>query len=85
MRSVSAVVVGWLFFVFMGEASVAEKIRVGFVSPAPGLPAPWIAKETGGLARHGLDADVIPSREVRDWYNRSSPATFTTRWWGRRP
>ena len=59
MRSVFAVVVGWLFFVFMGETAVAEKIRVGFVSPAPGLSAPWIAKETGGFARHGLDADVI--------------------------
>jgi hypothetical protein len=35
MRSVFAVVVGWLFFVFMGETSVAEKIRIGFVSPAP--------------------------------------------------
>jgi ABC-type nitrate/sulfonate/bicarbonate transport system substrate-binding protein len=59
MRSVFAVVVGWFFFVFMGETSLAEKIRVGFVSPAPGFSAPWIAKETGGFARHGLDADVI--------------------------
>jgi ABC-type nitrate/sulfonate/bicarbonate transport system substrate-binding protein len=59
MRSVFAVVVGWFFFVFVGETSAAEKIRVGFVSPAPGLSAPWIAKETGGFARHGLDADVI--------------------------
>ena len=59
MRSVSPVAVAWLFFVFMGETSGAEKIRVGFVSPAPGLSAPWIAKETGGFARHGLDADVI--------------------------
>ena len=59
MRSVFTVVVGWLFFVFMGETSAADKIRVGFVSPAPGLSAPWIARETGGFARHGLDADVI--------------------------
>lgn len=59
MRSVSAAVVAWLFFIFMEETSVAEKIRVGFVSPGPGLSAPWIAKETGGFIRYGLDADVI--------------------------
>ena len=59
MRSLFAVAVRWLFFVFMGETSAAEKIRVGFVSPAPGLLASWIAKETGSFARHGLDADVI--------------------------
>src|ERR1700746_2828357 len=59
MRSVSAAVVAWLFFIFMEETSAAEKIRVGFVSPGPGLSAPWIARETGGFARHGLGADVI--------------------------
>ena len=59
MRTVFAVVVGWLLFVFTEETSAAEKIRVGFVSPGPGLSAPWIARETGGFARHGLDADVI--------------------------
>jgi NitT/TauT family transport system substrate-binding protein len=59
MKIVLAVVIGGFFFVFMGETWAAEKIRVGFVSPAPGLSAPWIAKETGGFARHGLDADVI--------------------------
>ncbi len=37
----------------------AEKIRIGVVSPAPGLSAPWIAKDTGIFAKHGLDADVI--------------------------
>ena len=43
MRNVFAVIVGGLFFVLMEETSMAEKIRVGFVSPAPGLSAPWIA------------------------------------------
>ena len=59
MRSLFAVAVGWLFFVLAGETLAAEKIRVGFVSPAPGLSAPWIAKETGSFTSHGLDADVI--------------------------
>src|SRR5215471_16871756 len=52
-------VMGLLFFIFKEDASAIEKIRVGFVSPAPGLSVPWIAKETGGFARHGLDAEVI--------------------------
>jgi len=59
MRSLFAAFIGWGFFVLIGETSAAEKIRVGFVSPAPGLSAPWIAKETGSFAKHGIDADVI--------------------------
>jgi NitT/TauT family transport system substrate-binding protein len=59
MKNLVAVAAACLLFVFMEEPSVAEKIRVGVVSPAPGLSAPWIAKETGGFAKHGLDADVI--------------------------
>jgi ABC-type nitrate/sulfonate/bicarbonate transport system substrate-binding protein len=59
MKSVFAVAAGCLLVLFTGEPSAAEKIRVGVVSPAPGLSAPWIAKETGAFARHGLDADVI--------------------------
>ena len=59
MRSLFAVVAGWVFFVLMGETVTAERIRVGFVSPGPGLSVPWIAKETGIFAKHGLDADVI--------------------------
>jgi len=48
-----------LLCVVVGESFAAEKIRIGFVSPAPGLSAPWIAKESGGFAKHGIDADVI--------------------------
>ncbi|HEV8725165.1 MAG TPA: ABC transporter substrate-binding protein [Candidatus Binatia bacterium] len=59
MKNLFAVAVVCLLFAFMEETSAAEKIRVGVVSPAPGLSAPWIAKETGGFAKHGLDADVI--------------------------
>ena len=59
MRNLHILVAGSLFCLFMTETSMAEKIRVGFVSPAPGLSAPWIAKETGGFAKYGLDADVI--------------------------
>src|SRR5262249_45338759 len=59
MKSLSILIAAWFFLLLMGEPSPAEKIRVGFVSPAPGLSAPWIAKETGGVAKYGLDADVI--------------------------
>ena len=59
MRNLVAGVTAWILFVCAGEPSAAEKIRVGFVSPGPGLSAPWIAKETGAFAKHGLDADVI--------------------------
>jgi ABC-type nitrate/sulfonate/bicarbonate transport system substrate-binding protein len=59
MRTAFAVVAAWLLGMFIGKPAVAEKIRVGVVSPAPGLSAPWIAKETGAFAKHGLDADVI--------------------------
>ena len=59
MRSLFAVFIGGVLFALMEETSAAEKIRVGFVSPAPGLSAPWIAKETGSFAKHGIDADVI--------------------------
>ena len=59
MRKLFAFVVGWLLFSFMGGALAAEKIRVAFVSPSPTQSPPWIAKETGIFAKHGLDAEVI--------------------------
>ena len=59
MRKLLAFVVGWFLFSFMGGASAAEKIRVAFVSPSPTQSPPWIAKETGIFAKHGLDAEVI--------------------------
>jgi NitT/TauT family transport system substrate-binding protein len=37
----------------------ADKIRVAFVSPSPVFAPTWIAKETGMLAKQGLEADVI--------------------------
>lgn len=59
MRRIFAFVVGWLVFSLMTGTSSAERIRVAFVSPSPNLSAPWIAKQTGIFAKHGLDADVI--------------------------
>lgn len=59
MKKLFAFVAGWFFFSFMGGASVAEKIRVAYVSLSPSMSPPWIAKETGIFARHGLDAEVI--------------------------
>lgn len=59
MRNLFAFVVGWFFFSLMGGTSAAERIRVTFVSPSPSLSVPWIAKEAGLFAKHGLDAEVI--------------------------
>lgn len=59
MRKLFAFISGWFLFSLMDGTSAAEKIRVAFVSPAPGLSAPWIAKEAGIFAKHGLDAEVI--------------------------
>jgi NitT/TauT family transport system substrate-binding protein len=59
MKSLVAGMTAWMLFAWAADTSAAEKIRVGFVSPGPGLSAPWIAKESGAFAKHGLDADVI--------------------------
>ena len=59
MKKLPAFVAGWIVFLLLGGASVAEKIRVAYVSLSPTQSPPWIAKETGMFAKHGLDADVI--------------------------
>jgi NitT/TauT family transport system substrate-binding protein len=37
----------------------ADKIRVAYVSPSVSLSLPWIAKQTGILAKYDLDAEVL--------------------------
>lgn len=49
----------WFSFSLETGTFAAEKIRVAFVSPSPVFAPAWIAKETGLLARQGLDADII--------------------------
>jgi NitT/TauT family transport system substrate-binding protein len=59
MKRLFAFAAGWLCFALAGGAAAAEKIRVAFVSPSPTQSPPWIAKEAGLFARHGLDAEII--------------------------
>lgn len=59
MKKLLAFVAGSFVLLLLGGASAAEKIRVAYVSLSPTQSPPWIAKETGMFAKHGLDADVI--------------------------
>jgi ABC-type nitrate/sulfonate/bicarbonate transport system substrate-binding protein len=40
-------------------ARAADKLRVAYVSPSITQSLPWIAKETGILAKYDLDAEVV--------------------------
>jgi ABC-type nitrate/sulfonate/bicarbonate transport system substrate-binding protein len=49
-----------LVFIFAnGRGVAAEKVRMAYVSPSVSLSLPWIAKETGILAKHDLVAEVL--------------------------
>ena len=37
----------------------ADKVRIAYVSPSVSLSLPWLAKETGLLAKHDLVAEVL--------------------------
>jgi ABC-type nitrate/sulfonate/bicarbonate transport system substrate-binding protein len=40
-------------------ALAADKVRVAYVSPSVSLSLPWMARETGILAKHDLVAEVL--------------------------
>lgn len=40
-------------------AWAADKVRIAYVSPSVTQAIPWIAKETGLLARHDLTAEIL--------------------------
>ena len=42
-----------------GRAVAADKVRMAYVSPSVSLSLPWMAKETGILAKHDLVAEVL--------------------------
>jgi NitT/TauT family transport system substrate-binding protein len=42
-----------------GRSVAADKVRMAYVSPSVSLSLPWIAKESGILARHDLVAEVL--------------------------
>lgn len=42
-----------------GRSVAADKVRMAYVSPSVSLSLPWIAKESGILAKHDLVAEVL--------------------------
>jgi len=42
-----------------GDATAGRKVTATFVAPTLSQTIPWIAKEAGIFAKHGIDADVI--------------------------
>jgi NitT/TauT family transport system substrate-binding protein len=59
VKKLIAAIAGVLVVCLNNGTPAAEKIRVAFVSPSPTQSPPWIAKETGLFAKHGLDAEII--------------------------
>jgi len=53
--SVAAIV----FFFTNDGILAADKLRLAYVSPSVTLSLPWVAKETGILAKHDLAAEVV--------------------------
>jgi ABC-type nitrate/sulfonate/bicarbonate transport system substrate-binding protein len=48
-----------VFAISRGEATAQRKVTATFVAPNLSQTIPWIAKEAGIFAKHGIDADVI--------------------------
>ena len=47
------------FFLAGGRGFAADKVRIAYVSPSVSLSLPWLARETGILAKHDLVAEVL--------------------------
>jgi ABC-type nitrate/sulfonate/bicarbonate transport system substrate-binding protein len=61
-KSVPAVVLGLGIATVLATSArllAADKLRVAYVSPSVSLSLPWMAKETGILAKHDLVAEVL--------------------------
>jgi ABC-type nitrate/sulfonate/bicarbonate transport system substrate-binding protein len=57
---VSIISIAALIFFSIGTwVSAADKLRLAYVSPSLTLSLPWVAKETGILAKHDLTAEVV--------------------------
>ena len=48
-----------LFAFASGQGFAADKVRMAYVSPSVSLSLPWLARETGILAKHDLVAEVL--------------------------
>jgi NitT/TauT family transport system substrate-binding protein len=42
-----------------GRGLAADKVRIAYVSPSVSMAVPWLAKETGILAKHDLTAEIL--------------------------
>jgi NitT/TauT family transport system substrate-binding protein len=56
-----SIALGFLAWIVLTSERVyaADKVRMAYVSPSVALSLPWIAKETGILAKHALVAEVL--------------------------
>lgn len=62
MRSIESkvfLVAAIIFFIAGRSAFAADKLRIAYVSSSVTLSVPWVAKETGSLARYDLGAEVL--------------------------
>ena len=53
------VVAAMLFSVSHGSVHAADKLRIAYVAPSVSLSLPWLAKESGILAKHDLAAEIL--------------------------
>jgi len=53
------VVAAMLFTVSNGSVHAADKLRIAYVAPSVSLSLPWLAKESGILAKHDLAAEIL--------------------------
>src|SRR3954447_19028721 len=42
-----------------GRSFAADQVRIAYVAPSVSLCVPWIAKESGILAKHDLNAEIL--------------------------
>ena len=52
-------VAAMLFTVSHGSVHAADKLRIAYVAPSVSLSLPWLAKESGILAKHDLAAEIL--------------------------
>jgi len=59
MRRLWAAVAAGILFFADAPVFAADKVRMAYVSPSVSLSLPWIAKESGILAKHDLAAEIL--------------------------
>src|SRR5262245_62864420 len=53
------VITATVFIFASSRAIAADKLRVAYVSPSISLSLPWVAKESGILAKYDLAAEIL--------------------------